>query len=62
MRSSMTVVGTAVLAVSTAVAGLTRASYAGARTATLIAARVLYGAGSSQDNAVAAAWSAVSVS
>jgi len=37
-------------------------SYAGARTATLNAARDLYGAGSVQQNAVAAAWSAVSVS
>jgi zinc metalloprotease ZmpA len=37
-------------------------SYAGARTATLNAARDLYGAGSSQHAAVAAAWSAVSVS
>ncbi|MBI2245033.1 MAG: M4 family metallopeptidase [Nocardioides sp.] len=36
-------------------------SYAGARTATLNAARDLYGAGSAQQNAVAAAWSAVSV-
>ncbi|MCF6377223.1 M4 family metallopeptidase [Nocardioides KLBMP 9356] len=36
-------------------------SYAGARTATLNAARDLYGAGSVQQNAVAAAWSAVSV-
>ena len=37
-------------------------TYAGARTATLNAARDLYGAGSTQYNAVAAAWSAVSVS
>lgn len=37
-------------------------SYAGARTATLNAARDLYGAGSVQQNAVATAWSAVSVS
>jgi Zn-dependent metalloprotease len=37
-------------------------NYAGARTATLNAARDLYGAGSSQESAVAAAWSAVSVS
>jgi Zn-dependent metalloprotease len=36
-------------------------NYAGARTASLDAARDLYGAGSAQDNAVAAAWSAVSV-
>lgn len=36
--------------------------YAGARTATLSAAKDLYGAGSSQYDAVAAAWSAVSVS
>jgi Zn-dependent metalloprotease len=36
-------------------------TYAGARTATLNAARDLYGAGSAQQNAVAAAWSAVSV-
>ena len=36
-------------------------TYAGARTASLNAARDLYGAGSAQDNAVAAAWSAVSV-
>jgi Zn-dependent metalloprotease len=36
-------------------------SYAGARTATLNAAADLYGAGSPQHNAVAAAWSAVSV-
>ena len=36
-------------------------SYAGARTATLNAARDLYGAGSTQHNAVAAAWSAVNV-
>ena len=35
--------------------------YAGARTATLNAARDLYGAGSAQYSAVAAAWSAVSV-
>ena len=34
-------------------------NYAGARTATLNAARDLYGAGSTQYNAVAAAWSAV---
>ena len=37
-------------------------NYSGARTATLNAARDLYGAGSTQYNAVAAAWSAVSVS
>ncbi|HEY0646203.1 MAG TPA: M4 family metallopeptidase, partial [Nocardioides sp.] len=37
-------------------------TYAGARTATLNAARDLYGAGSVQQNTVAAAWSAVSVS
>jgi Zn-dependent metalloprotease len=36
-------------------------NYAGARTATLNAARDLYGAGSAQYNAVAAAWTAVSV-
>ena len=36
-------------------------SYQGARTATLNAARDLYGAGSTQQNTVAAAWSAVSV-
>ena len=36
-------------------------TYAGARTATLNAARDLYGAGSAQHTAVAAAWSAVSV-
>jgi Zn-dependent metalloprotease len=36
-------------------------NYAGARTATLNAARDLYGSGSAQHNAVAAAWSAVSV-
>ncbi|MET0523177.1 MAG: M4 family metallopeptidase [Nocardioides sp.] len=36
-------------------------NYAGARTASLNAARDLYGAGSTQYNAVAAAWSAVSV-
>jgi Zn-dependent metalloprotease len=36
-------------------------NYAGARTATLNAARDLFGAGSTQYNAVAAAWSAVSV-
>jgi len=36
-------------------------NYAGARTATLNAARDLYGAGSVQQNAVAAAWSAVAV-
>lgn len=36
-------------------------NYAGARTATLNAARDLYGAGSVQQNAVAAAWSAVNV-
>ncbi|MET8399435.1 M4 family metallopeptidase [Streptomyces sp900116325] len=35
--------------------------YAGARTATLEAAKDLYGAGSAEQNAVAAAWSAVSV-
>ncbi len=36
-------------------------SYRGARTATLNAARDLYGSGSPEQNAVAAAWSAVSV-
>jgi len=36
-------------------------NYAGARTATLNAARDLYGVGSVQQNAVAAAWSAVAV-
>lgn len=36
-------------------------NYAGARTATLNAARDLHGAGSAEHNAVAAAWSAVSV-
>ncbi|RNL65067.1 M4 family peptidase [Nocardioides marmoriginsengisoli] len=36
-------------------------NYAGARTATLNAARDLYGSGSTQYNAVATAWSAVSV-
>ena len=36
-------------------------NYAGARTATLNAAKDLYGAGSPEQNAVAAAWSAVSV-
>ncbi len=36
-------------------------TYAGARTASLNAARDLYGAGSAQQSAVAAAWSAVSV-
>ena len=36
-------------------------NYAGARTATLNAARDLYGTGSAQYTAVAAAWSAVSV-
>ncbi|MCW2736608.1 M4 family metallopeptidase [Nocardioides sp.] len=36
-------------------------TYAGARTATLNAARDLYGAGSVQQNTVSAAWSAVSV-
>ena len=36
-------------------------NYAGARAATLSAAADLYGAGSTQHNAVAAAWSAVSV-
>jgi Zn-dependent metalloprotease len=36
-------------------------NYAGARTATLNAAKDLYGAGSAEQNAVAAAWSAVSV-
>ena len=36
-------------------------TYSGARTATLNAARDLYGTGSAQYNAVAAAWSAVSV-
>ena len=37
-------------------------NYSGARTATLNAAKDLYGAGSSPYNTVAAAWSAVSVS
>jgi Zn-dependent metalloprotease len=37
-------------------------NYSGARTATLNAAKDLYGNGSTQYNAVAAAWSAVSVS
>jgi len=37
-------------------------NYAGARVATLNAARDLYGAGSATYNTVAAAWSAVSVS
>ena len=37
-------------------------TYQGARTATLNAARDLYGAGSAQQNAVAAAWSGVNVS
>jgi Zn-dependent metalloprotease len=37
-------------------------NYAGARTATLDAARDLYGAGSANYNAVGAAWSAVNVS
>ncbi|WP_343050506.1 M4 family metallopeptidase [Nocardioides ungokensis] len=37
-------------------------NYSGARTATLNAAKDLYGAGSTQYNAVASAWSAVSVS
>jgi len=36
-------------------------NYAGARTATLNAAKDLYGAGSTEYNAVAAAWSAVNV-
>ena len=36
-------------------------NYAGARTATLNAAKDLYGAGSTEYGAVAAAWSAVSV-
>ncbi len=36
-------------------------TYSGARTATLSAAKDLYGSGSAQQNAVAAAWSAVSV-
>jgi len=36
-------------------------NYSGARTATLSAARDLYGAGSAQYNAVATAWSAVNV-
>ena len=36
-------------------------TYAGARTATLDAARDLYGQGSTQHDTVAAAWSAVSV-
>jgi Zn-dependent metalloprotease len=38
-----------------------RTNYAGARTATLSAAKDLYGAGSTEYNTVAAAWSAVSV-
>ena len=37
-------------------------TYSGARAATLSAAKDLYGAGSAQESAVAAAWSAVSVS
>ena len=37
-------------------------TYAQARTATLSAAADLFGAGSAQQNAVAAAWSAVNVS
>ena len=37
-------------------------NYSGARTATLNAAKDLYGSGSTQYNAVAAAWSAVNVS
>lgn len=37
-------------------------NYAGARSATLSAAAELYGNGSAEYNAVAAAWSAVSVS
>ncbi|HQX92464.1 MAG TPA: M4 family metallopeptidase, partial [Thermomonas sp.] len=37
-------------------------NYAGARSATLSAAAQLYGNGSAEYNAVAAAWSAVSVS
>jgi Zn-dependent metalloprotease len=44
-----------------ALAGRLRRSFSGARTATLNAARDLYGANSTQYNAVAAAWSAVSV-
>ena len=36
-------------------------TYSGARTASLNAAKDLYGAGSTQYNTVAAAWSAVSV-
>ena len=36
-------------------------NYAGARTATLNAAKDLYGAGSAEYNAVATAWSAVKV-
>jgi len=36
-------------------------NYAGARTATLQAATALYGSGSPEYNAVAAAWSAVGV-
>lgn len=36
-------------------------NYAGARTATLKAATDLYGAGSTQYNAVASAWTAVKV-
>ena len=36
-------------------------NYAGARTATLNAAKDLYGTGSAEYNAVAAAWSAVNV-
>jgi Zn-dependent metalloprotease len=39
----------------------TGTTYAQARTATLNAARDLYGAGSAEQNAVAAAWSAVCV-
>jgi len=39
----------------------TGTTYAQARTATLNAARDLYGAGSAEQNAVAAAWSGVSV-
>ncbi len=37
-------------------------TYAGARTGTLSAAAALYGSGSTEYNAVAAAWSAVNVS
>jgi Zn-dependent metalloprotease len=36
-------------------------TYPGARTATMNAARDLFGAGSAQQNAVAAAWTAIKV-